>query len=147
MTNFKYEPSGWLKNGLALFQLLIGFGALLGGWMLITDPTGGELGMSIAWLTGTPFANFLIPGIVLFTINGLGTLIASLCTFKSVRFSGEAAIALGMFMILWISIQVGLIGYMNFLQPLYFAVGILEALGGWLLRLKTLAAHLQKTIA
>jgi len=147
MTKFRYEPSGWLKNSLGLFQILIGLGALLGGWMLITDPTGGELGMSLTWLKGTPFSNFLIPGVVLFTINGLGTLAGSVCTFKCVRFSGETAIALGVFMMLWISIQVSLIGYMNFLQPLYFTVGILETTGGWFLREQIREVHLQKTIA
>jgi len=147
MTNFRYEPSGWLKNSLGLFQILIGLGALLGGWMLITDPTGGELGMSLTWLAGTPFSNFLIPGIILFTINGLGTFVGSVSTLKSARFSGETAIALGVFMMLWIIIQVSLIGYMNFLQPLYFAVGVLETAGGWLLWHQTREVHLQKTRA
>jgi len=116
------------------FQALIGIGAVFGGIGLMTDPTGEQLGMSLVWLAGSPFPDFLVPGIVLFTVNGLGTLAGSLATFRMFRYAGELAIGLGIFMVLWIVIQVLVIGLTSFLQPLYFSVGIVEAIGGWALR-------------
>lgn len=133
MQNAQTKTTNWFKNSLGLFQILIGLGAMLGGGMLVADPTGQALGMSVTWLDGTPFTNYLIPGLTLLLVNGLGTLIGSVFTLKLHQFAGEFALALGTFMILWITIQVSLIGYMNFLQPLYFVVGIVESVFGLLL--------------
>ena len=142
--NAHVEKSGWLKNGLGVFQILVGLSAMVGGWGLLADPSGAALGMSTVWLEGTPFGNFLIPGIFLFTVNGLGTLAGGIATLKRYRYAGEIAMLLGGIMIIWIVIQVGLIGYMNFLQPLYFVIGLLEMTGGFLLRRKrsVISSHL-----
>ena len=125
--------------GLGIFQILIGVGAVGGGLGLVLDPTGESLGMTAGWLAGSPFSTFLIPGLFLFMVNGLGTLLGSVATFKIHKLAGEIAMALGAVMVLWIIIQVAIIGYTSFLQPLYFVVGLLELLGGRWLR-----GHLRK---
>lgn len=57
---------------LALFLLLfLGFGAIYGALMLISDPSGGKIEWSLELLHGTPFSTFLIPGIVLLLTIGL----------------------------------------------------------------------------
>lgn len=138
------KQSKWLTLSTGIFQVLIGAGAVLGGFHLVTDPTGGSLGMSVNWLAGTPFTSFLIPGIILLIFNGFGTLAGSGATFSGYRFAGEIAILLGGGMMIWILTQVALIGLMNFLQPLYFSVGIIEVILGIMLR-KTVRNAVQFT--
>lgn len=116
-----------LVYGLGIFQIFIGVGAVFGGLGLVFDPTGSNLGMSTEWLQGSPFSSFLLPGIVLLSINGLGTLAGSVFTLKRSKSAGEIAVFLGIFMMLWIIVQVFSIGLSSLLQPLYIAVGIAEA--------------------
>lgn len=123
-----------LTLGLGVLQVLIGLGAVAGGLGLILDPTGASLGLPAEWLSGSPFPDYLIPGIVLLGVNGLGNLAGSLLTFMGYRHAGEIAVALGAFMILWIVAQVGWIGLSSWLQPLYFALGGVELVLGLLLR-------------
>ena len=64
-------------------------------------------------LINSPFKNFLIPGIVLFTIIGLTNLLVSFLTFKQHLLSGGATIVLGFIMIIWIVLQVYWIGWLT----------------------------------
>ena len=124
-----------LAFGLGALQAFIGLGAVAGGLGLILDPSGASLGISVEWLSGSPFPDYLFPGIVLFAINGIGSLAGSLASFMRYRYAGEFAVALGAFLILWIVAQVGWIGLSHWLQPLFFALGVVELmLGGWLRR-------------
>ena len=86
--------------------------------------------MSTEVLAATPFSDFLVPGLVLLSVNGLGSLLGSFLTFTQRRFAAKAAVALGIFLIAWIVLQVYWIGLVHWLQPLYLGFGILEtALG------------------
>src|SRR5689334_14540527 len=40
---------------------LNGIGAVYGGTMLIVDPSGARIGLSLAWLDQSPFESYLIP--------------------------------------------------------------------------------------
>ena len=115
-----------INLSLGILQAFIGVGAMFGGFGLMMDPSGVSLGMSVTLLHGTPFQNFFIPGLVLFSMNGLGTLIASYFTFTNRRFAGTLALLFGAGLMLWIVIQVALIGYQSLLQPIYFVLGIME---------------------
>ena len=54
-----------LFNGLGVLQAFIGVGAVAGGLGLSLDPSGESHGIPLELLEETPFATFLIPGIVL----------------------------------------------------------------------------------
>ncbi len=101
-----------LFHGLGVLQLFIGVGAVAGGLALVLDPSGESLGTPIELLEKTPFATFLVPGIVLFIVNGSGSL------------AGAVA---------WIAVQVYWMG-LHWLHALYFGLGILEAALGWSVR-------------
>ncbi|MBN2350704.1 MAG: hypothetical protein JXJ22_17840 [Bacteroidales bacterium] len=51
--------------------VFLGIGGIYGGWVLLSDPGGNKFQWSLELLEGTPFKNFLIPGIILFIMNGL----------------------------------------------------------------------------
>lgn len=131
----KSQTNRALSLGLGLLQLFIGLGGVAGGLILSLFPDGSGMGMTTAALANTPFPNFLIPGLVLLTTNGLGNLLGGVATLRRYRYAGEMALALGLFLTLWIIIQVGMIGLNHWLQPLYFVVGLVELWLGRQLRL------------
>jgi len=127
------KKSGWLTLGLGGIQIIIGASGLIGGFALISDPSGGTLELPQEWLWATPFSDYLVPGIVLIAIIGLVHLAGSVASLSRNRNAGNIALFLGAFMCLWILIQVRWIGLRSFLQPLYFSLGVLELLLGILL--------------
>ena len=123
-----------LFNGLGVLQAFIGVGAVAGGLGLALDPSGESLGIPRELLEETPFATFLIPGIVLFAVNGLGSLTGAIASFAQHRYAGEMAIALGAFLIAWIAVQVYWFAGFHWLHWTYLGLGILEVVLGWLVR-------------
>ena len=125
----------WLLMLLLRFQ---GISATLSGFILVLDPTGGRMQMPLGMLAGTPFPNYLIPGLILCIVLGLGALfvLASLLAlpnwawarrlnpFRSQHWTWTAAAALGLALMIWITVQVLMIGLDTVLQPVYFGVGL-----------------------
>jgi CDP-diglyceride synthetase len=118
---------------LIIVEFFNGLSGVAGGTGLIADPTAAALGMKLEWLQGTPFNNYLIPGIVLFTFNGLGNLTAAFLSIFKNRYRAHIALFFGVVMLIWIISQVAWIGYKSFLQPLYFSTGLIQAVLGALL--------------
>ncbi|MEP7233678.1 MAG: hypothetical protein ABI778_00150 [Ignavibacteriota bacterium] len=124
---------------LASFLLLMnGVGAVYGGWMLISHPDGSGFGMPLSILQYSPFTDFFIPGIILFIVNGLGSLLVFVLLFRRVRkyewyVIGEGAILTG-----WIFIQVILIRGVGAPHFIFGAIGLLLIITGWLLGRKEL---------
>jgi hypothetical protein len=123
-----------LPLGLGALQVFVGLGAVAGGLGLVLEPSGTNLGMPVEILNRSPFPDFLIPGMILFLINGLGSLAGGAATFLRYRYAGEIAVILGAFLILWIVAQVWWIGLAHWLQPLYFVFGGVELALGLMLR-------------
>jgi hypothetical protein len=106
---------------------------------MILDPTGARAGLPLAILIRTPFQSFLIPGVVLLTVNGVMSSIGGFLSLKQNEYSGVIAIGLGLFLMLWIAAQVYWMGAHR-LHFLYLAAGGLEMLLGMLfLRGKSVA--------
>ena len=95
-----------LFNGLGVLQAFVGVGALVGGLGLALDPSGESLGIPLELLEETPFATYLVPGIILFAVNGLGSLAGAVASFARHQYAGKAAMALGAFLVAWILVQV-----------------------------------------
>lgn len=119
---------------LGVLQAFVGVGAVVGGLGLALDPSGESLGIPLDLLADTPFANFLIPGVLLFTVNGVGSLTGAIASFARHRYSGHAAMALGTILIAWIVVQVYWFAGTHWLHWLYLALGIVELALGSLVR-------------
>lgn len=118
---------------LGVLQLFNGLSGLLGGFMLIDDPSGESLSMNLEWLENTPFPDFLIPGIILFLFVGLGNVLGFWFTFKKKNKRAQFASIFGLILMIWIIVQIAFIGYKDFLQALYFTSGLLQAITGFVL--------------
>jgi hypothetical protein len=121
----------WTAKCLAAIQIgPVGLVAVGTGIAMVLDPSGRSLRMTQEPLAGSPFPTYLVPGIVLLTFNGLGSLIGGAASLIRARRAPELAIGLGAFLMAWISVQVWWIGLDNALQPVYFLLGATEvALG------------------
>lgn len=119
-----------MRIGLASLQAFIGLGAVGGGLVLIWDPSGATMGIPVSLLEGSIFPDFFIPGLFLFTVNGLGSLAGAYLTFTRNQRAELVAVALGLILVAWIVIQVSIFRGVHWLHVLYFLLGLAEALLG-----------------
>jgi hypothetical protein len=111
---------------LGTLELFIGVSALAGGFGLISDPSGIKMNLQTEWLTGSPFSNYLIPGIVLLTVIGFGNFFASIAAFFHRGSAKFPAVYLGFFLILFLIVEIWTVGYKNPLQPIFFILGAVQ---------------------
>jgi peptidoglycan/LPS O-acetylase OafA/YrhL len=104
-----------------LFQSI---GAIGGGIALLTDPSGANIGMSVNLLSGSPFADFLIPGIVLLGVLGLYPLAVLWGVWRRERWARAGSAVLGLALVIWIGVQISVIGYSS-RPPLQLVYGLL----------------------
>ena len=119
---------------LGVLQLLVGLGAAISGLMLIVYPSGSLLQAPLEMLRGSPFDDFFLPGIILFLVNGVGQLLAGILTLRKHPFAAYAGQALGIALMIWIFVQVNMIGGRHILQYSYFFVGVVETALSFLIR-------------
>jgi hypothetical protein len=105
--------------------------ALAGGYGLMNDPTGKALQMDRTILANSPFDDFLIPGLVLFIVNGIGNAAGSVLSMTKFKHAASLAALFGLILMIWIISQVSWIGYQSFLQPLYFTSGLAQFLAAY----------------
>lgn len=104
-----------------------GIGAIAAGFGMIADPSGKAVGMTTDILPQDFFPTFMIPGLFLFTVIGLGQTITGIVAIVKNNTEVWRFICLmGCILVLWIMIQVALIGYLSVLQPIFFMVGVFE---------------------
>lgn len=111
---------------LGLLLAFQGSSGLLGGLGLVLDPTGGVVGLPLEWLRGSPFGGYRAPGLVLLAVLGIGPLgvLYGLWTRRS--WARIGALAVGFALVVWIGVQVAMIGYRSDLplQAVYGAIGL-----------------------
>ena len=90
--NEKGNKSRWLAFGLGALQVFIGLGGIAGGFGLVTEPSGANLGFHMEWLSKSPFSDYLIPGLILFIVIGIGSLAGGVLSVLRYRYSGEIAV-------------------------------------------------------
>ena len=113
-------------RALAIILLFFnGISAMFGGYALSTDPSGNSLSMPIELLRHSPFQNFFIPGIILFTIIGLGSTIVAVLVIRNNIYTRWLVIITGSSLVIWITVQVSLIRDFGVLHAVYFLTGII----------------------
>jgi hypothetical protein len=132
--NEKGKKSRCLAFGLGCLQVFIGLGGTAGGFGLVTEPSGANLGFHVDLLSKSPFSDYLIPGLILLVVIGLGSLASGVLSMLRYRYTGEIAAVSGAFLMIWITAQVCWIGLTVWLQPLFFCFGVVELALGLLLR-------------
>lgn len=106
-----------------LLLLFNGISALFGGYVLIDDPTGGGMQMPVELMKTGPFKDYLIPGIYLFSVLGVGSLLALAMLIFNVRYHARAVFLEGIATIIWIVTQMIIVQDIVLLQIVYLSVG------------------------
>lgn len=133
----------------------------LGGFAAVSAVAGmiqclAGIAMPVSWLQGTPFADYVVPGLILGIVVGGSALLAMLATIRSAETGAILSLIAGVIMMGWIAGEYVLLPDIRFsfvafgwawLQPFYFLIGLAMAVlalrvlpGGW--RSLPRAAHL-----
>ncbi len=112
---------------LAVLHGFVGIGAIFGGMAAIISPVD-PLGITVDALKNSPFKNFLIPGIILFTVIGIGNIASALLIVRfKLRFQGYISSVFSWALVIWIVVQCIMLNSVVFLHILYFIIGLVEA--------------------
>jgi len=128
------SPLVWL---LIALQILLGLGALISGALMMAVPNGSLFQMPLSMLQYSPFSNFFIPGMILFTTLGVYPLLVAYSLWrkpawiwpdvvnpsKQFHWSWAASLAAGAIALIWITVQVLMLRSVAFLHLLYFVWG------------------------
>lgn len=104
--------------------IVLGGSAIFGGWSLITDPTGGELGLPYEWIRSTVFGDYLIPGTVLLVVLGFGSFVVLYGVARRPVWAWPAGVALGLATLIWLAVQVVVVQRFHPLQAFIAVIGL-----------------------
>lgn len=122
------HPELHLAGRVALgFLLVLGLGALAGGAALVARPDGSVMGFETTLLAGSPFSDFLWPGIILGGLFGVGSLAVVVMGIRRMPAAPFLAFAIGCGQMIWIVVELAIIRELSFLHPTFFGVGLLIA--------------------
>lgn len=97
-----------IRIALAAIEAFIGLSAVGGGIAILTGAF--DQWLPVAWLQGTPFRDYLIPGLVLLIVVGGGMVLAATAMlFLQHKFALIFSAAMGLIMIGWEVIEVAII--------------------------------------
>ena len=114
----------YLLSGLLTFGALNAFG---GGFYGLS----GAEGVPVELLEGSPFRSYVVPSLILFFVVGGSFLFAAIAVVSRSRIARVSALGAGAVVLVWIVVQVSVIGYVSWMQPA-------TALGGLLILLLSL---------
>jgi hypothetical protein len=115
-----------MAKAAVVLEVLLSIGALGGGLVLMIAPRGEIMPLPLAALAGSPFDTYLVPGLILFGVLGLGPLVAARLAWLRHPLAPTAAFVVGVGLLIWVAVEVAIIGYSNE-PPLQAIYGILGA--------------------
>jgi hypothetical protein len=133
------KQSNFSKTLLIMLLGFLSIGAFYGGLAFIIRPDGSLLKMPVEILTGLPFRDFLVPGIILLLTFGLSPLLVIWCLIKKpenkflnslnllndYHFAWTFSVYIGVGQIIWISIQTLMINDTGIIHTFYTGFGLL----------------------
>ncbi len=107
-------------------HLFVGAGAIFGGLAAILNPIS-PLGITMDALKQSPFHDYLIPGLILFIVVGLGNLFAALMIRLTSNAQGYTSSVFSWAVVFWIVVQCVMMQTVAFLHVLFFLIGLVQA--------------------
>ncbi|MFS0871896.1 hypothetical protein [Paenibacillus xylanilyticus] len=129
------QSLGILLWMLIILQGFLGIGAIVGGGVLIIDPSGNLINLPNSLLEHSPFGNFLIPGIILLLVLGIMPIVVAISLIAHSHWGvGEKlnlypdrywawtfSLYTGFALHIWIMVQVYWIQIVSVIHLLYFS--------------------------
>jgi hypothetical protein len=110
------------------FLVLLGLGALAGSVALVAKPDGSVMHLDVELLAGSPFSDYVVPGLILGGLFGIGSLAVAAIGVARWRSAPFLAFAIGCGQMIWIVVELAIMQEVSFLHPTFFGVGLLIAL-------------------
>ena len=108
----------YLLGGLLAFGALNAFG---GGFYGLS----GAEGVPLEWLEGSPFRTYFVPSLILLVVVGGSFLFGAIAVFSGSRLARVSGLGTGAVVLVWIAVQVSIIGYVSWMQPATAIGGLL----------------------
>ncbi len=121
-----------LKRILFLLNMVIGAGGIAGGFLALSPNARISVGIDTSMLVNSPFTTFLIPGLFLLLIIGVGNLTVGRLNIRS-KYSPYYECLMGMIQCAWIVIQCLMLLAVNWLHVLFFIFGLIQLCSGFYL--------------
>ena len=102
-------------------EAVVGVSGVAGGVLLALSPDGRLLGMDQTLLKGTAFSDYLVPGLLLALLVGVGGLVGAVLTHRNARHWRTFTAAYGAGVVLFEIVEVPFIGW----SPLQAILGCL----------------------
>jgi hypothetical protein len=124
---------------VAALLAVLSLGGFVGGVSFVRDPSGAGLGAELSWLDRTPVGDFLLPGLFLLVVYGIGGGLLAIGTIRTFspgplgwldrrlgrRWAWVGTIAVGVILVLWILYELVVLPEQMWLQPALLVVGSL----------------------
>jgi uncharacterized membrane protein len=112
-------------------------------------PRGEIMSLPVSALAGSPFDTYFVPGLILFTVLGLGPLVPARLAWSRNPLAPAAAFVIGSTLVIWVAVEVAIIGYTNEppLQAIYLVLGIVIVLAAVRWQLDLGLPNLHRTTA
>lgn len=130
-----------IRTTAIILLIINGISGLAGGYGLISDPSGKGVKMPLELLEGSPFNNFLIPGLVLFTFIGVSSLVVAYLVANRHKHAPLLLIYQGVTVWIWLTVQIIVINTLDPLQLVYGIIGLILVLCGAMTRKKHSLLH------
>jgi len=119
-----------IRNTLGVLLAFAALNAFGGGY-------SGAKGVPPEWLNNSPFKSYFIPGLFLFFIVGGSFLTAAVLVFARSRHARRASILSVVIVYAWLAVQMLIIGYVSWMQPVTALTALLILLLAWISKSKT----------
>ncbi|WP_062202460.1 hypothetical protein [Demequina salsinemoris] len=119
-----------MRAAAVVLLVLLGGGGLYGGFSYVAAPDGSRMGTDASMLPSWLPGDYLLPGIVLLIAFGLAPLLATALVLRGDPRAWPAVIAVGLALVLWMTLQIGIIGLA--LPPMQLGMLALGAALTWI---------------
>lgn len=121
--------------------IFVGINAIVAGFLFMYDPSGSMMGMKQDYLQYSPFNNYLIPGLVLFLVQGVLSIWSAMWCIKRKSFYPLMIMAQGILLGGWILIQVMMVHDFNALHSAMLTIGATLLICGIVLKRRIRHEH------
>jgi hypothetical protein len=107
-----------------VLEVVTAIGAIPVGLMFLADPTGQLVQVPQGWIEATVFGSYVIPGLYLLLVNGLGMLALAFLSIRRHRVAPWLTGTLGVGLVIWILVEIVLLPATMILTWVFLATGL-----------------------
>jgi hypothetical protein len=115
----------WYAWVAAVAAAFTGIAAIPVGLLFLGDPSGAAIGIPQGWIEATVFGTYVIPGLYLLLVNGVGMLVLAALIWRRHWAAPWLTGILGVGLVIWILVQLAVMPETMVLQWIFLGVGLL----------------------